>query len=520
MRQTRPCKEQKAFAPTVMKRFLTVRALPFQAIGIWFAASLCGLLLLAAYQYRSGLSELSDRARSAETLLAERLAQHDAHLSGLGAVVRMSAREPSSSLQGLSENIIARYPRITDIATLNLGPQTASVIDYGKVSGPALEVQQPVSDLPRLADVGETAVRPVPGAHAYEIFKLVSSGRILRLRINADALLGVDPDPGPYSANLMLGDTLLAAHHQTGPAVLTASSVLQENNHSQPLNLTISRGFGLAELLPPWLVFPMLVILAAVTWLVGKYRNASRDQRRQEQRAILLEQEARLAHAGRINAMGEMASGIAHELAQPIAALLSQSQAARRARMIDRDDILEKALEANIREAKRAGDILGRMRAYISGAAAQIEQMPLSRAMREALSLVETDLAQRGITLDVILSDETVSVRIDVIGFQQVVHNLIRNAADAVVDRDIPRIGVATRLIDDEALIMITDNGPGIDTAMLTRIFEPFFTTKTAGMGLGLPLSARLIETMEGSIEARNEGGACFVIRLLAEVTA
>jgi signal transduction histidine kinase len=446
---------------------LTARALSFQAIGIWFAANLCGLLFLGAYQYRSGLLELSERARSAETLLAERLAQHDAHLSGLGAVVRMSAREPSSNLQGLSENIISRYPRITHIATLNFDTQIASVINYGNANGPAVEPEQPLSDLPRLTDIGETKVRAVPGAHAYEIFKLVAPGRILRLRIDADALLGMNSDPGTYSAILMLGNTLLAAHRQTDPAVLIASSGLQERNHSQPLHLTISRGFTLTELLPPWLVFATLVILAAVIWLVGRYRNARSDQRWQEQRAMLLEQEAKLAHAGRVNALGEMASGIAHELAQPITALLAQSQAARRALTIDRGDILEQALEANIREAKRAGDILGRMRAYISGATAQIEEMSLSRAVREALSLVETDLAQRGITLDVTLSDEVVCVRIDIIAFQQVVHNLIRNAADAVADREIPRIGVATRLADNEALIMISDNGPGIDAVML-----------------------------------------------------
>jgi signal transduction histidine kinase len=447
-------------------------------------------------------------------LLAERLAQHDAHLSGLGAVVRMSASEPSPSLQGLSENIIARYPRITHIATLTLRDQTASAIDYGKAEGPVVQAEQPVSELPILAEIGGTAVRPVVGIRAYEIFKLVAPDRILRMRINADALINMDHGPGPYSATLTLGDTRLAALHRTGPAILEASSVSQLSNHSQPLRLTISRGFGLAELVPLWLTTPMLVTLAIVTWLAVLYRNERRDHRRQEKRAMLLEQEAKLAHAGRINAMGEMASGIAHELAQPIAALLSQSQAARRALTIDRGDILEKAVEANVREAKRAGDILGRMRAYISGAAAQIEEISLSKAVKHALSLVETDLEKRGIALNVSFSGEIDRVRIDVIAFQQVVHNLIRNAADAVADRETPRIDVATRLLGNEALILILDNGPGIDAVMLTRIFEPFFTTKATGMGLGLPLSARLIETMDGSIEARNEGGACFVIRL------
>ena len=231
---------------------------------------------------------------------------------------------------------------------------------------------------------------------------------------------------------------------------------------------------------------------------------------------MLLEQDAKLAHAGRVNAMGEMASGIAHELAQPIAAILSQSQAARRALAIKRSDILEKAIDANIRDAKRAGDILSRMRAYISGAAARIEEVPLSDAVSEALQLVQADLAQRGITLKVTLSDHVGTGKIDVISFQQVIHNLIRNAADAVAGGDNPTIALDARALESEILITISDNGPGIEPASLDRIFDPFFTTKKDGMGLGLPLSSRLIENMNGSIEASNDGGARFTIHLPA----
>ena len=229
---------------------------------------------------------------------------------------------------------------------------------------------------------------------------------------------------------------------------------------------------------------------------------------------MLFEQEARLAQAGRVNAMREMASGIAHELAQPIAAMLSQSQAAKRALAINRPDILESAVDANIRDAKRAGDILARMRAYVSGAPARIEEVPLTEAITDALRLVEADLAQRGITHVVTLSDTVGTGYIDVISFQQVLHNLVRNAADAVAGRQNSNITVDARRQGDEVLIIVADNGPGIDPSSLGRIFDPFFTTKTDGMGLGLPLSARLLEKMNGSIEACNDGGARFTIHL------
>jgi len=105
-------------------------------------------------------------------------------------------------------------------------------------------------------------------------------------------------------------------------------------------------------------------------------------------------------------------------------------------------------------------------------------------------------------------------VAIEVISFQQVIHNLIRNAADVLSGRPEPLIRLTAGPDGIEATIIIADNGPDIEPAALDRIFEPFFTTKRDGMGLGLPLSARLIENMDGTLEARNDGGACFTIRL------
>nr|WP_274379758.1 ATP-binding protein [Endobacterium cereale] len=106
------------------------------------------------------------------------------------------------------------------------------------------------------------------------------------------------------------------------------------------------------------------------------------------------------------------------------------------------------------------------------------------------------------------------AVPIDVVSFQQVIHNLVRNAADAVAGCPSPLITLKARREGDGVAIVVSDNGPGIETGSLHRIFEPFFTTKANGMGLGLPLSSRLIERMDGSLEAHNDGGATFTIRL------
>lgn len=497
--------------------FSTPRLLPLAA---WFVAALVSVGMVAALQYRAGVTELSDWARQTDTLLAEKLAQHDAHMTALAAVIRMTPEEPSASVQGLAESVTTFYPRIIDIATIRIEGDSAHVIGYGKPDGPKAEADLAAGQLPTLGKPGETAVRPIAADHVYDIYKLVEAGRLLRLRINAGGLLGIDRIPPEYSISLSLDGVVLFNRAASGTPVLTAATGLSAGNPGQPLHLAISRGFGLGELLPLRLILPLLIGFAAMVWLLSQYLDASRERRRQERRAALLEQEARLAHAGRVNALGEMASGIAHELAQPVAAMLSQSQAARRALTIDRSDILEQALDANIREAKRAGDILGRMRAYISGAEARMEKVELAETLSDALRLVEADLAQRGIALETAISDRPCIVAIDIISFQQVIHNLIRNAADALNGRPEPRIRLVAGTGDTQAVITITDNGPGIEPAALDRIFEPFFTTKKDGMGLGLPLSARLIEKMDGTLEARNDGGAVFTIRLPLGVAA
>jgi signal transduction histidine kinase len=486
-------------------------------LALWLLAALIAIAGVAAFQYRAGVADLQQWADETDTLLAEKLGQHDAHMTALAAVIRMSPEEPSASVQGLAHSITSFYPRIAEISTIRIAGDNAHVTDYGKADGPVAVGDMQSAALPALGRPGETAIRPLEGQSAYEIYKLVEPGRQLRLRIDAAGLVGTDRVPPDYALALSLGDARLFARAADGIPLLTATTGFSVGNAAQPLHLDITRGFTASELLPLRLLLPLLLALAAMLWLVTQYRNASRERRRQELRATLLEQEARLAHAGRVNALGEMASGIAHELAQPVAAMLSQSQAARRALAQARQDILEQALDANIREAKRAGDILGRMRAYISGAEARMEPMRLDEALSGAIRLIEADLAARGIGLDISIAEPSCRIAIDVISFQQVIHNLIRNAADALAGRPDPLITLRARQDGGQAVITIADNGPGIEPAALDRIFDPFFTTKPDGMGLGLPLSARLIEKMDGTLEAENDGGARFTIRLPAQ---
>lgn len=480
------------------------------------AAAMFVSVLVAAFNYRAGVGDLTRSLSAAGTRLGEKLAQHEAHLTALAAVVRMGEQEQPESVRGLAEAIVSFYPRITEIATIRVDGADAAMTRYDRPGISNVE-HQSSAELPLLTTPGSTAVRSGTGEGRYEIYKLVAPGLFLLMKINAGGLVADGVFPQDYGYQLRLGETRLISRPLRASTLLTATRSLDVNSASQPLRLQLSRGFHAVELLPPMIVLPLFFVLAAAIYLLVGYRRAVQAERHQERRAALLEQETKLAHAGRVNALGEMASGIAHELAQPVAALLSQSQAARRAMALEKREILEQALDANVREAKRAGDILGRMRAYIAGGETQLETIPLKRALIEAMRLAESDLASRGIAVDTVIASGDRLLRIDTIGFQQVIHNILRNAAEALAGRDDPRISIRAEVSDNQAVLTITDSGPGVLSAALPHIFEPFFTTKPEGMGLGLPLCARLIEKMGGSLEAVNADGARFIIRLPLE---
>ena len=283
-------------------------------------------------------------------------------------------------------------------------------------------------------------------------------------------------------------------------------------SRSQPLLLRLARAPGWAEVLPPASL--LLVVLggtAAVglaAWLLRE-RRVARDAVR---RARLGEHEVRLAHAMRVNAVGEMASGIAHELAQPLTAVLSQSQAGLRLAQAApaTPAAVTGVLEANVRHAKRAGAILSRLHAYVSRREPAPQPTALNACVHGVAELVRRDLDARGAVLALELASPAPWCLADPISIEQVVHNLVRNAADAV--RDLPEarrtIRVATAMEGTDAVVRVTDDGPGIAPEHLPRLFEPFFTTKPDGMGLGLPLCERLVEAAGGRILAASRPGA------------
>ena len=254
-----------------------------------------------------------------------------------------------------------------------------------------------------------------------------------------------------------------------------------------------------------------MLVLAAVADMTEHYEL---QQSRQE-----------LAHITRISAMGELAGSLAHELNQPLTAVVSNVHAAERfmaAETIDRAELRE-ILNDVAQEANRASDIIRGMRTLVRKG--ELEAVPLDpgAVVREVAALVGSDAIMRGARIDLEVAPGLPAVRGDRVQLQQVVLNLLLNAFDAMKECPRGERVVAVRVAADGAAgvrIAVSDCGTGLGRDQLERMFVPFFTTKREGLGLGLSISRSIVEAHGAHLRARNnpDRGATFHFTLpLAE---
>jgi two-component system, LuxR family, sensor kinase FixL len=233
------------------------------------------------------------------------------------------------------------------------------------------------------------------------------------------------------------------------------------------------------------------------------------------------EQRDQLTHLSRISLLGELSGALAHELNQPLTAIMLNAQAARRAldrpmsNIPDVDDILTDIIS----DGRRAGDVIARLRALFARGEIAMLDVSANECIREVLVLEHSDLIRRGVTTDVRLESGLPSVVADRVQLQQVLLNLIVNACDAMADNNPGerRLRIATAANGGrEVRIEIEDNGHGIDDA--DKIFEPFFTTKAHGIGLGLAICRTIVAAHGGVLWASSNParGATFHLSIPA----
>ena len=232
-----------------------------------------------------------------------------------------------------------------------------------------------------------------------------------------------------------------------------------------------------------------------------------------QRRAGILQQE--LMHASRLSAMGEMASGIAHELNQPLTAIMNYTKAARR--RLDRadadtapiTDLVDKAGQ----QAERAAEIIRRLRTFIKKDESERRLETINAVVGEAAAMALIGASDHDIELIFALDDALPPVLIDRIQVQQVVLNILRNAIEAFEGPGERKIRISTRAAGHaEVEVDIRDNGPGLAPGIADDPFRPFQTTKADGIGIGLAISRTIIDAHGGRLWAENspEGGAVF----------
>jgi two-component system sensor kinase FixL len=238
---------------------------------------------------------------------------------------------------------------------------------------------------------------------------------------------------------------------------------------------------------------------------------------RQQAQLRLHELQSELAHVGRVSEMGTLASALAHELNQPLTAVANYCESARDLLKGDPDsgtlDMIREALDDAAQQAVRAGQIVRRLRDFMSHGHNERHLESLSKLITEANALALVGSREHDIDVRVELRARAREVFIDRIEIQQVMVNLIRNAMDAMIGAEERRLTIRTEDADDEmVMVTIEDTGSGISDSVAEQLFQPFVTSKENGMGIGLSICRSIVEAHGGRIwfERRERGGTIF----------
>jgi len=267
----------------------------------------------------------------------------------------------------------------------------------------------------------------------------------------------------------------------------------------------------------------LILILLAVFLAQAATITGLLVQRRERLRAEaeIMNQRTELAHVTRVSTMGQLTSTLAHELNQPLGAILRNAEAAEIFLQKEKPDLEEiRAILADIRkDDRRAGHVISRMRSLLKRRSLELKSLDIAELLEEAISLAQPDARARRVFLTLQLREKLPAVRGDRVHLQQVLLNLILNGMDSMAG-----VAASQRLLTVSAKtnkeknveVSVSDTGAGIATDKIERLFEPFFTTKTNGMGMGLAISQTIIEAHGGKIWGGNNEtrGAVFFFTL------
>lgn len=314
---------------------------------------------------------------------------------------------------------------------------------------------------------------------------------------NRGQLLGLDvaallPLPEPPSASCSTHPEGIAGQRQE-------ISVHRPDGTELPIELRLS---------------PLDAHSADVLWSMVDLSERIRSEQ------AIAQHRAELTHLSRVAAIGELSGSIAHELTQPLTAILSNAQAAVRLLGSPHADIADvhECLTAVIESDKRAGEVIRRLRRMLKNEDIDLQPLSLNEVVLDTLRLARSDLRHREVRVETELADGLPMVGGDKVQLQQVLLNLLLNACDAMEHLEQSRcIRFGTRLAEPGWVeITVSDAGVGLDPEQIQRIFEPFVTSKRDGLGLGLAVTRTIVNLHHGRLDARNnqDAGATFSVGL------
>jgi signal transduction histidine kinase len=474
--------------------------------GSWIAAGVLACALGSAGIARLELNRLRDAfdtdMRIAHRLLSQRVVQHDAVLATLALL------QPAAQARPAEQRLPALYPQILRVQRRDRDA------DWPDSRQSAAEVVSRAVRHPALSLVDFQAGR-------YELV-LAAEPASFALLMDVRAIVPwsewpMQPQSSPVRVTLdQDGQSFVLQPGESRGWGWRFDFGKHLASQSQPFNVVARLDVGAAQL--PWAA--MLAWCMAVAGLLAALRTLQ-SHRRARQRA---EELLRLGQVSRLNALGELAAGMAHELNQPLTAVLANTQAAGRLLADEPPDLqtAKTAMAHAAQQARRASDVVARLRRLVEPAPAQpsSQPLPLQEAVRSALYLLEPQLAKQQVTLAVHAPATPLRALGDPVALEQILHNLLMNALQAL--EQVPaaerRLDLSLSAAGERVLVEVADSGPGVAPEHLPRLFEPFFSTRGNGLGLGLSLCESLALAMGGRLSARANlpRGAIFSLSLPA----
>lgn len=488
----------------------------WQAIAAWVATgavlAVAGGVTLARLEIDRQRQAFETDARIVHRLLSQQVVQHDAILGSLALL------QPSPEAAGApppEQRLPSLYPHILAVQRRDRGQAWPDE---------ALSAAETDSRLARRAALAK------PDLHSGR-YRLVFAAEPTAYALSIDLRSMVPwndwpmkPETSPVSVALEdAGQRFEVQPGDTRALALGGGWRFEFNKplaaQSQPFEVVALRQMGWDQL--PWLrMLAWALSVAAVLSVLAQLQRQRTERRRAEE---LL----RLGQVARLNMLGELAAGVAHELNQPLTAVLANTQAAQRLLAEDPPDqaTARAAMGQAVAQARRAVDVVGRLRRSVERPQAHgaSHAVDLAETLRRALHLLEPECQRRGVVPQ-LLAPEPVLVQADPVALDQIVHNLLMNALQALesVDMATRALNVSVARQGAHGELQVADTGPGIPPELLPRLFEPFFSARKGGLGLGLTLCETLASGMDGSLTVANrpEGGALFCLRLPLQDTA